>query len=400
MFSCDVLESDPDVLDPSVDITGKEIYVLANGASFIDLQSKVQTNQPARLAVTSQPRHGDLTDLGQGILQYSPTTGSSKARDGFEFTVYSAANEIIKKDSVIIIIESDSTNLPCSIYPVTDYVYNVGTASVSIDVLSNDIICSNNVIVSVYKPENSFPPYYGTAEAKENKIIYNPGTSFSGADKLMYKVTAAEDPKRIAYGMVYITGDSSCSFSVWDDVYEFNKLTEGSPITLRTFDNDSLCQALNHYQVNVMVAPVYGTASLSSNGFLYNLQDSVGVRFGDHFIYEVCIDAICKTARVDIKVTMDSVVNCTFFAMPDSINIPPDSISVRYVDVLFNDSICDSLTSFVITQAPKYGAAFISDAKEIGYEPDPLTKNDDSLEYRICDSKECSTASVLIKRTN
>lgn len=43
MSSCDVLESDNDVLTPVVDVNGKEIYVLANGESFIDVQSKVQT---------------------------------------------------------------------------------------------------------------------------------------------------------------------------------------------------------------------------------------------------------------------------------------------------------------------------------------------------------------------
>ena len=53
--SCDVLESDPDVLEPSVEITNDEVYVLSNGASFIDLQSKVQSNLEARLAVTSSP---------------------------------------------------------------------------------------------------------------------------------------------------------------------------------------------------------------------------------------------------------------------------------------------------------------------------------------------------------
>lgn len=401
LFSCDVLESDPDVLEPTVDITGEEIYVLANGASFIDLNSKVQTNQPARLAVTSQPRHGTLADLGQGILQYSPATGSAKARDGFEFTVYSNTNEILKKDSVIIIIETDSTKLPCNIYPVTDYVYDVTAASVSIDVISNDIICSNDVVVSVYKPENSFPPYFGQAEAKENKIIYYPGTSFSGADKIMYKITDSNDPKRIAFGMVYITSDSSCSFSVWDDLYEYNTLTEGTALILTAFVNDSLCHALNEYQVNIKSGPLYGAASLVSNGFLYQFPDSIGFTFNDHFIYEVCIDADCKTARVDIKLKMDSVWTCSFYATPDSIDMVNSTVALMYLDVLNNDSTCDSLKSFALTKMPMYGTAFVNEEKKaIGYERDPLMNKDDTLEYEICDGKECSTASVFIKRTN
>jgi hypothetical protein len=173
LASCDVLESDPDILEPEVQITGDEVYVLANSTSFIDLQSKVHSNQEARLAVTSSPSHGTLTDLGKGIIQYAPKVGNSRIKDGFEVTVYSKSNEIIKKDTVVIIVENDSTKLPCSIYPANDYVYNV-TSAVTVDVTANDIICSNDVIVSIYRPENTFPPYYGTASASGKKIVYAP----------------------------------------------------------------------------------------------------------------------------------------------------------------------------------------------------------------------------------
>jgi hypothetical protein len=395
-FSCDVLESDSDVLEPDVDINGKEIYVLANGTSFIDLQSSVTTNQPARLAVTSDPRHGTLTDLGHGILQYSPTTGSARARDGFEFTVYSGTNEIIKKDSVIIVIENDSTKLPCNIYPVTDYVHAVSSAGITIDVTSNDIICSNAVEVSVYKPENSFPPYYGTAEVKNNKIIYSPGPSFNGSDKIMYKLTAS-NPLRIAYGLVYITSDSSCSFTIADDLYEYSALLEGSTLILKAFENDSLCQALNQYQVTIKSNPVYGTASVIPNGFSYQVLDSVGRKFKDQFTYEVCIDAVCKTARVDIRLKSDS---CTFYATPDSMDLSGNSIELMFLDVLHNDSICGDLKSFKLTTMPLYGDAYVDEAyKAIGYRRDPLRNKNDSLKYEICNGGKCSTASVFIKRT-
>ncbi len=137
-------------------------------------------------------------------------------KDGFEVTVFSKNNEILKKDTLVIIVENDSTKLPCSIYPVNDYVYNV-TSAVTIDVTANDIICSSDIIVSVYRPENTFPPYYGTASVSGNKIVYTSGASFLGEDKLMYKVTDANDPSVFSYGMVYITNDSSCNLALADD---------------------------------------------------------------------------------------------------------------------------------------------------------------------------------------
>lgn len=400
LSSCDVLESDTDVLEPAVEITGKEIYVMPNGESFIDLQSKVQTNQPARLAVTSMPRLGRLTELGKGILQYSPNSGSARGRDGFEVTVYSASNKIIKKDSVIIIIENDSTNLPCNLYPVTDYVYHVAPTGVSIDVTANDVICSNDISVAVYKPETSFPPYFGTAEVKDNNIVYYPGAAFTGTDKIMYKVRAS-NPERIAYGIVYINSDSSCSFSLSDDLYVYNTLTEGSALTLGAFDNDSLCLALNQYKVTIKSAPSHGNASLSAAGFTYQVPDSVGFSFDDYFMYEVCLDATCKTARIDIRLKQDSVLGCTIRAVSDSIDISKNVTGLVFLTVMKNDSICGNLKSFVIKKSPRYGTAFINEADHtIGYQRDPLLNWDDMLEYEICNTGLCSTASVFIKRTN
>ena len=396
--SCDVLESDPDVLEPDVDLTGKEVFVLANSASFIDLNSRLQTNVPARVAVTSEPRHGKLTDLGKGILQYSPSVGNSRARDGFEFTVYTASNEIIKRDSVIIIIENDSTKLPCNIYPLPDYVYGVKTAPVLIEVMANDVICADSVILSVYKPVNSFPPYYGTAAALDKVIKYTPGSQFEGVDKIMYKITAASDTSRIAYGIVYITGDSSCSFRLTNDLYVYNEDAVDSLLTLPVFTNDSLCQSINEYQVNVKLQPVYGQVSAASNGFHYKVPASVTFPFTDFFMYEVCIDATCKVARVDVMLKKDSVIACTLKAISDSVNIVYSDSLHHYFDVLKNDSLCGNLKNLKITKAPVYGTATVS-IQRIFYQRDPQQKKDDTLEYEICNNVGCSKATVLIKQT-
>src|SRR5688572_21408703 len=64
IFSCDVLESDPDVLEPTTNINGGEIYVLANSSSIVDLNTKLKTNSSVRIALTSQARHGEISDLG------------------------------------------------------------------------------------------------------------------------------------------------------------------------------------------------------------------------------------------------------------------------------------------------------------------------------------------------
>ena len=394
LTSCDVLESDPDVLSPSTEITGKEVFVLANSPSFIDLNAKVQTNVGVRVAVTSEPRYGQLTDLGKGILQYSPSVGNNKARDGFEFTVYSLNNDIVKRDSVIIYIENDSTNLPCNIYPRPDYVHGVPRDSILIDVKSNDIICGGSVDVSVFKPDQSFPPYFGQAEIDGDKIRYIPGTAFKGIDKILYKLTTAMDTSRYAYGVVYITKDSACSFRISDDYYTLTEFAIDSLIALPVFANDSLCHSTAEYQINLKTPPRFGQAAVILNGFSYKVPSSVDFPFNDHFAYEVCKDAVCKTARVNIILN----ASCALSARQDSVTLNDNVSQTVYINVLLNDSICGGLKSLKIIEPPNYGTSDVIN-EQISYQPNPTHKEDDELEYEICNQVACVRATVIIKRT-
>lgn len=398
MAGCDVLESDPDVLEPKTELTGDEIYVLANNATFIDLNSKVKTNVPARIAITSETRNGTLTDLGKGILQYSPQVGNSTARDGFEFTVYTTTNQIIKRDSVIIIIENDSTDLPCNIYPVPDYAYGVEDEPVTINVLANDVVCGGNVIVSIYQPANGFPPLKGHAEIVNNKVKYSPGANFENEDRIIYKLSDARDTSRTAYGIVYIKGDSACNFKLNNDFYAFGEKPADTLFLLPIFSNDSLCKPLNAYQVNLKSLPV-GQLTRVANGYRYKAPASITYPFDDHFEYEACIDASCRSARVDIKLKKDSLATCVLLARRDSVSLVDNDIPLVHVAVLQNDSICGALTSVEITKAPLYGTSSVGVDRRISYQRDPSQNKDDSLEYEICTATGCSRATVVIKRT-
>lgn len=397
LTGCDTLDADSDVLTPDVEIDGNEIYVLANGASYIDLQEKLQSNVQGRLVVTGQPKKGELNDLGQGMLQYLPVTGSLSGRDAFEFTVFSGTNEIIKKDTVIIIIEDDSTALPCNIYPVTDYVFEVSTVATTVDVKANDIICGNDVAVSVYRPATTFPPYHGTAQVVDNKIVYTPGNGFTGSDKVMYKLTDTHDPSRVGYGMVYFSADSSCIFTVRDDLYTFNSDTAAQTLLLPVFSNDSLCHAVNNYRVTIQVAPQLGSVSVTDEGINYNVPSVSDSSYQDNFTYEVCIDASCKSANVKVVFHADTVGICSFQAVMDTLDLTGNTTPLMYLDVLYNDELCDELKSFRITEYPVNGTAFVdSETNTIGYNRNVFTN--DSLTYEVCDNSFCDKAKVYIKQ--
>lgn len=312
LVACDVTEADPDVLEPKTDLIMKEVHVMSGSTSVIDLNALIQTNQPVRLTLTLSTRKGQLTDLGKGLLQYVPAATNKKTTDAFQFTVFSLANEIIKTDSVVIVVENDSTQLPCSIFPVDDYVSVAAGATVIIDVLANDYFCavdSASVVLTLYSPEPGFPPYFGEAEVVDNKIYYTPGTLFTNADKLIYKLQGSDGT--VAYGFVIISTPPSCTISLTDDYFGFSgdSLDTSTPFFLPVFVNDILCDsAINTFQVRISKFPSAGEAWIDSlnngrKGIFYQLENLLpGKVHRDSLRYEICSNAVCLQASVIIEI--------------------------------------------------------------------------------------------------
>ena len=402
-FSCDVLEPDADVFKPAVSVSENQLFVLSNNSAFIDLNSRLKSNQPVLIRVTATPKHGLLADLGGGLLQYTPSVGRKRASDSFEFTISSQNNQVLKVDTVWIAIENDSTNLPCGIFHTDDYAYGIRKESpVILDVLANDYICgtdSADLVISIYRPDNTFPPYAGDAKVSEGKVIYTPAGNFSEGDKLIYKVHPRDNPEKGSFGVVYLVPEGPCLFSLAEDTFVMDADSLASGVSLQILNNDTLCSA-GIEQIHIAVPPQYGNATINNQVVFYQLHDvqTVAPFESDFFVYEVCIDAVCRTARADIfsRVVIDS---CTFQAMADTVDLSGNTIPSMYLDVLHNDSICDGYSEFTITDFPDYGSAsFDAERQAILYQRDPLLNKDDELEYELCSGDLCSRAKVYIKR--
>ncbi len=404
LASCDTFETDPDLQVPEVELKGGEVVVMTNGSTFIDLAAQVKSNVPVNFSITSPVQKGSLTDLGSGLLQYQPNTGLEVGRDSFVFSVFSENNQLITKDTIVIVIENDSTQLPCGVYTADDYVYGFsGDSSVTIDVLANDIICSIDsldVRVSIHRPDENFPPYFGTASVVDNKILYTVGASFQTADKLIYKIESVSDTSSVSYGLVYITSQVPCSPVANNDFFVIDSLaTIADSVFIPAFDNDESCTPIDNRRISVSRQPNFGTATLVSGGFFYKVADTLQLNenFTDSFTYQLCNGGRCATGQVTLYSLNTPDSTCTIKAVADSIDLSLYMTSPIGFDVLANDVICDSLKTFKITAFPTNGTATITD-NIILYTRDFNKPDDDQLEYEICDELRCSSTKVFIKR--
>jgi hypothetical protein len=311
--ACDSLKEDPDVLTPDTALKGSEVYVSGNRASVIDLNELIRTNLPVTLTVTQPTSKGKLSSLGLGLLRYAPDNRNTNTRDAFEFTVYSESHEILARDTVVIVVEPDSTKLPCNLYPTDDYVYNFhGDHPVTIDVLANDNFCGTDSLdyqVSVFWQGTNTGPRHGDANVVNNKIVYTAGASYTKGDTLLYKIQSRANLTRIAFGYVYISASTitvPCTFTLLDDTIAFNPDTlKTDTVWLRVFDNDNLCDSASHaYTMKIGKGPLYGQAHIGWDGITYAPDNPPsGAAYIDSLRYQLCLEGVCRQASVVVKIT-------------------------------------------------------------------------------------------------
>jgi len=304
LYGCDVLENDqPGQSDSGAVLEKKQVYVAGNGSAFINLDSLVKSGQPVVVDIASTPARGTLHALGDNLLEYVPHASFRQGRDAFQIKVFSTNNTLLDQDSVVIIVNPDSTNLPCGIYPQTDVVQGV-SGTVTVDVLKNDFICSSmSVGLAIYAPQAGWPPYHGTAVVTaDKKIMYTPGASFQGTDKIIYKVYNLSNDSIYALGTVYFPGQPDCNFTLQDDSFFFQTDTVLSVIPVPIFANDTLCSDSLTRQFTVVKPPANGTLEYDNQTpLLYHFPAVITNPFVDSLRYQVCYGQTCRQAKVLIK---------------------------------------------------------------------------------------------------
>lgn len=306
-YGCDSLESD-NLPDDKIRIEGSKLYTLTNTSAYIDLRALVKTSETIQFKVVSPPRNGRLSEMDKGILQYSPYASFKKGKDYFLFSVLSRDNKVLHQDSVIIIVSSDTTSLPCGLYAVTDSINTSSNAGIIIDVLKNDFLCDSvHTQLQVYKPAANAVPLYGSAVVVNgNKIKYTPNGAPSGPDYIFYKLSSTLDSGRYTFGKVVINYQPvvNVSFALNNDTYTFGKdsLAVSDTLRLAVFDNDYLPGA--GYLASIVSPPGKGTATVypsnATGSIRYVITSALSVRT-DSLTYQVCKGIQCKTARAYIK---------------------------------------------------------------------------------------------------
>jgi hypothetical protein len=304
IYSCDSAEDDVSPANPRIEISDAPIFTLASGKAYIDLYSIVKSSAKINVSVSSKPQRGSLAEVAPGLLRYAPSSTFKSGSDSFIFSIYSETKQLLKTDTVDVIVK-DSTNLPCGFYPNDDWIYTAGTP-VEVDVLENDYLCgdTSDLVVQVYRPGNSFPPFLGTATIVDgNKIRYVANDqSAHVVDTVVYKVYKSSNTSVVGYGTLYIDANSSCVVEVNDNSYDLQQPGPGTDtLTLAVLLDDNFCG--KPFDSLVIAKNARRTTAMTAGTYIkypFTLSESQKVIM-DSLTYRVCDGDQCLDAKVRIK---------------------------------------------------------------------------------------------------
>lgn len=289
---CDTIEQDID--GKTLSINNDPAYFLPGSGGYIDLGARIISPGKVRVEITGPTSNGELKDLGKGLLLYSPFKGS-KVNDSFRFKVFSDDNRVLGEDSIGIIIPSDTSKLPCAVFPKNDSVRNV-TSTVTADVAANDYSCSIPLSISI-----NVAPMHGSASVVGNKIVYTPGTSFMGHDNILYKATPSDPSMLAGYALLSIIGPDTvninpeCISRPQNDLFH-KAFNDSSLMYLNVLANDSLC---TDSTIAIIQGPRFGTAQVYNGIRKITYRNSITMNFDDTLVYRV--GGAGGVARVIIK---------------------------------------------------------------------------------------------------
>jgi hypothetical protein len=308
MTACDVFEND---VKPNKPTSGNEVYMLKNTNAYIDVNARVNTNGEISVDISQAPQKGTVTAVASGLLKYSPFESFTEGQDVFKYSVFNASHELLATDSVIIIVEDDTTHLPCGLYAHDDWANADTIELIEIPVLANDVLCgdSADIKLEIFTPSGSPQPHHGTAYVSDGRIWYTPTDNGPFQDSLFYKLSLISSPTVTAYATVFINVTSpsdTCQFTAWDDDYSVNHTISSDTLYLDVLHNDHLCDSA--LSLTIIEPPQHGDAIV-----LFVSDFELGVRYAyspptppaiinDSLRYEVCTQNGCRTATVKLKI--------------------------------------------------------------------------------------------------
>ncbi|MEB8431619.1 Ig-like domain-containing protein [Cocleimonas sp. KMM 6892] len=328
----------------------------------------------------TQPANGTVTQVSNGVFEYTPNAGTCGIDDEFTYTI-SDGNGGTDTATVTVSVDAEVDD---TVKAVNDSATTDQGQAVTIDVLDNDD-ADASITRIVTGPSN------GTATIVNDQIVYTPNADFTGTDTLTYEV---EDPNgNLATATVTITVNGPVDDSV-NAANDTKNTGKDVPVTIDVLSNDD---------ADATIVP--GSLSTPTNGGTVSIVDgkvlytpAAGYVGTDTFTYQVT-DAAgnVDTATVTVTITeTDTSVNAVNDARTTDKDTPIK------INVLSNDD-ADAVLLPGSLSTPENGGTVSIVGGQVLYTPAAGYVGTDTFTYQVRDAAgnvDTATVTVTITETD
>ncbi|WP_421841944.1 tandem-95 repeat protein [Marinobacter algicola] len=353
--------------------TALAIDVLANDTDAAG------TLNPASVFVASQPTNGSLTlTPATGKLTYVPDADFNGS-DSFTYNVENLAGTLSNTATVTIAV----TAVNDSPVAANDLANTAQNSAHTIDVLANDSDVDAGDAPNSSTLTLTGTPSNGLATVQAGKIVYTPGSGFSGSDSFQYRVRDNDGAySNEATVRLNVSGANNRPTAADDST----SMDEDTPVMIDLLANDSDSDGtLDRDSVRLVGSPANGAVTLNSGSATYT--PNADYSGDDSFSYVVADDAGALSAIATVSLTINPVDDAP--RAEDDVARILGQVAHK-VNVLGNDTDVDgalNAMTVVIVDVPAEGTTAIDPVTgAIIYTPGGGFASQDSLTYTVQDN--------------
>jgi hypothetical protein len=243
---------------------------------------------------------------------------------------------------------------------------------------------SNGELKDLGKGLLQYAPFKGSTNDFFRFRVYSDNNRVLADDSI--GIVIPKDTTQLPCGKVYVRNDSVLNVT--------------SVVIIDVVANDYVCG--QDVYLNVSVAAAHGSATVYDDGRKIRYEPNETFTGNDQFMYKAMVRGHIETASygmVWITKGNSPTPGCTPLAVDDLFYKPKNDTASKALNVLANDTLCDSTVNVTITQGPRSGFAYYDDRiKQIWYRNVAGVNTDDTLRYMACGKSGCSSARAIIKR--